>query len=80
MLENQLLCANLCASDITNQSNPSFYAKPYETISLEAQTVYKGIMQIFDKHVSKLGAHLQRLAEHYFFYFIAASGAQIAQS
>lgn len=53
MLENQLLCANLYVSGITNQSNPSFYAKPYETISLEAQTAYKGIIQIFDKHMSQ---------------------------
>lgn len=53
MLENQLLYANLYDSDTANQSNPSFYAKPIETISLEALIVYKGIIQIFDKHMSQ---------------------------
>lgn len=53
MLENQLLRTNLYDSDIANQSNPSFYGKPVEIISLEAQIVYKGIIQIFDKHMSQ---------------------------
>lgn len=51
--QDQLLCANLCDGDITNQSNPSPCAKPVETISLEAQTVYKGKIQIFFKHMSQ---------------------------
>lgn len=74
MLENQLLRTNLYDSDIANQSNPSFYGKPVEIISLEAQIVYKGIIQIFDKHVSKLGAHLQRLAKHLFVILVQPVG------
>lgn len=53
MLENQLLSVNLYDSDITNQSNPSFYAKSIEAISLKAQIIYKDIIQIFDKYTSQ---------------------------